>query len=77
MSFLNRKRRPSEEVAMEVVPVRMTWDVDAENTSAILQDMGVSMLEEEEEETESGPNPTPPGTYTHLNNLVPPGVRAN
>ena len=51
--------------------VRMTWDVDEESTNTILEDMGVSMLEEE---TSTAPTPTPPGGHNIADNLIPPGV---
>ncbi len=51
----------------------MTWDVDEDNTSAILEDMGVSMLEDDLE-ANPGPTPTPPGGSNIADNLIPPGV---
>lgn len=44
--FICRKRKsPEADVRPRIV--RMTWDVDAESTSAIMKDMGVSLLTSE------------------------------
>jgi len=38
--------------------IRMTWDVDAESTTALMQDVGVSILSADEQTTDSGSNTT-------------------
>jgi len=54
------------------------WDVDADTTNAMMNDVGVSYLTNNEEcgvvddDEETRPKPTPPTTLS--NDLVPPGV---
>ena len=52
----------------------MMWDVDADTTNTMMNDVGVSYLVNSEEE-ESRPKPTPPTTLS--NELDPPGVRSS
>ena len=53
----------------------MTWDMDTDNTTAMLDDMGVCVLEDAEEidqASEMLPKPTP--YIPTQTNLFPPGV---
>ena len=43
-----RRKRKSPEADVRPRIVRMTWDVDAESTSAIMKDVGVSLLTSEQ-----------------------------
>ena len=62
-----RKRKPSLE--NESNPhTKTTWVVDQASTSAILEDMGVSMLDEDSQD--AMPEPTPP-VYTNEGQQAP------
>ena len=52
----------------------MTWDMDTDNTNAMLDDMGVSALDDVEDDPgiEALPKPTP--YIPPQTNLFPPGV---
>lgn len=60
--------------------IKMVWDVDAETTSAMMENVGIAVLVDESETTrdemseemETGPKPTPP--FVVPNDLFPPGV---
>lgn len=75
----HRKRKTAEECQKPRV-IKMVWDVDAETTSAMMENVGIAALVDESETTkdemaeemETGPKPTPP--FVVPNDLFPPGA---
>ena len=70
---LFRKRKPlAREREKGSHVVKMTWDMDTESTNALMEDMGVSVLEDDDELLEYEPKPTP--VAPSITDLIPPGV---